>query len=78
MAEAMTDSPGCHQVREVAAELALGVLAGQERAEALQHLAGCSSCRRHVAELAEVADELLLLTPSREPPWGSSRALSSG
>ena len=66
----MTDSLGCHQVREVAPELALGVLAGQERAEALRHLAGCSSCRRHVAELAEVADELLLLTPSREPPVG--------
>ncbi|HEV8650802.1 MAG TPA: zf-HC2 domain-containing protein [Actinomycetes bacterium] len=66
----MTDSLGCHQVREVAPELALGVLAGQERAEALQHLAGCSSCRRHVAELAEVADELLLLIPPREPPVG--------
>jgi Putative zinc-finger len=66
----MTDSPSCHQIREVAPELALGILAGQERAEALQHLAGCASCRRHLAELAEVADELLLLTPSREPPVG--------
>jgi Putative zinc-finger len=66
----MTDSLGCHQVREVAPELALGVLAGQERAAALQHLAGCGSCRRHLAELAEVADELLLLAPSREPPVG--------
>jgi len=66
----MTDSLGCHEVREVASELALGVLAGQERAGALQHLAGCSSCRRHVAELAEVADGLLLLTPPREPPVG--------
>src|SRR6266508_2329690 len=66
----MTDSPSCHQVREVAPELALGVLAGQERAAALQHLAGCGSCRRHLAELAEVADELLLQAPSREPPVG--------
>ncbi|HZC98903.1 MAG TPA: zf-HC2 domain-containing protein [Actinomycetes bacterium] len=66
----MTDSLGCHQVREVAPELALGVLTGQERAAALHHLAGCASCRRHVAELAEVVDELLLLAPSREPPVG--------
>lgn len=66
----MTDSLDCREVREVASELTLGVLAGQERAGALQHLAGCGSCRRHVAELAEVADELLLLAPSREPPVG--------
>lgn len=66
----MTDSLGCREVREVAPELTLGVLAGQERAEVLEHLAGCGSCRRHLAELAEVADELLLLAPSREPPVG--------
>src|SRR6266508_5344717 len=66
----MTDSPGCHQVRELAPELALGVLTGEERAGALQHLAGCSRCRRYVAELAEVTDELLLLAPPQEPPVG--------
>jgi hypothetical protein len=66
----MTSSWDCDRVREVAPELALGILAGEERARALQHLAGCGRCRRHVAELAEVVDELLALTPSREPPLG--------
>jgi hypothetical protein len=63
-------------VDEIAAELALGVVDGKERARALEHLGGCPECRRAVEELSEVADRLLLLAPSREVPIGfESRAL---
>jgi hypothetical protein len=66
----------CEETRAIAAELALGVAGGEERGRALQHLAECAACRAEVAKLAEVADELLLLAPEREPPVGfESRVL---
>jgi hypothetical protein len=72
----MTD-PRCEETRELAAELALGVVEGEERGRALEHLADCTECRRRVDELAEVADELLLLAPHHEVPVGfESRALA--
>lgn len=52
------------------AELALGLLTGVERAEALTHLAGCTSCRAEVEQLSDVADRLLLIGPRAEPPPG--------
>ena len=61
---------GCEQVRELAAELALGIAAGEERDAALRHLSGCPACRQLVSELSSVGDELLLLAPEREPPVG--------
>ena len=61
---------GCADVDALAAELALGIVSGAERAAALEHLANCSACRARVDELAEVADDLLLLGPEREPPAG--------
>ena len=54
----------------MAAELALGIASGDERARALEHLAACPACRRHVEELSSLADELLLLAPTQEPPAG--------
>jgi hypothetical protein len=66
----MSTRTGCDQVREVAPELALGIADGKERAEALAHLASCSACRSYLAELTDVADDLLALTPSEEPPVG--------
>jgi Putative zinc-finger len=70
------NGPRPGHVDEIAAELALGVVDGEERARALEHLAGCPDCRRTVEELSEVADGLLLLAPSREVPIGfESRAL---
>ena len=66
----------CAEVRELAPELALGITGGRDRARALDHLADCSECRARVDELAEVADGLLLLAPSAEPPAGfESRVL---
>ena len=71
----MTDR--CAELRELAPELALGIVDGEERAHALEHLAECPDCRRRVEELSEVADELLLLAPHREVPVGfESRALA--
>jgi hypothetical protein len=66
----------CEGVSELAPELALGIAAGEERARALDHVAGCAACRQEVGELSEVADELLMLAPVQEPPAGfESRVL---
>ena len=65
-------------MRELAHEVALGTIDGEERAEALRHLATCAACRRHVDELTAVADELLLVAPEQEPPAGfESRVLGA-
>ena len=69
----------CAQLRDVAAELALGVLGGAERAEAIMHVNGCARCQALVNELSEAADALPLLAPEIEPPVGfEQRVLSSG
>jgi len=47
----------CDEVSGVGAELA----SGDERARALRHAAACRRCRRKLAELADVADELLFM-----------------
>ena len=60
----------------MAADLALGIVEGEERGRALEHLAKCPDCRAEVEKFSEVADELLLLAPHREPPVGfESRVL---
>lgn len=67
---------GCEQTRELAAELALGITDGEERAQALRHLAECAECRKAVDELSGVTDELLTLAPIQQPPPGfESRVL---
>ncbi len=67
----------CEETRDLAPELALGIAVGEERADALDHIATCQSCRRHLEELSTVADEMLLLAPSQEPPAGfESRVLN--
>lgn len=60
----------CDELRDLAPEVALGTIDGEERAEALRHLATCGECRRLVDHLTTVADELLLLAPVQEPPIG--------
>jgi Putative zinc-finger len=61
---------GCERLHELAPELALGIADGEERAWALDHLAGCPDCRVRVERLAALADELLALGPVAEPPAG--------
>jgi anti-sigma factor RsiW len=60
----------CADVREVAPDVALGLLTGEERATALAHLEGCEACRAEVASLAGTADEVLLAAPGAAPPPG--------
>jgi hypothetical protein len=60
----------CADVEAMAAELALGLVGGPERAAALDHIEGCPRCRAMVDELAAASDELLLLAPSAEPAAG--------
>ena len=60
----------CAELADAAAELALGVLTGRERAEALAHLDHCEACREHVRQLTMTGEELLGLLPPREPPAG--------
>jgi hypothetical protein len=60
----------CARIRELAPELALGIADGEQRAEALEHLASCPDCRAHLESLVTVADELMLLAPPIEPPVG--------
>lgn len=60
----------------MAADLALGIVEGEERGRALQHLADCPECRAEVEKYSDLADELLLLAPQREAPVGfESRVL---
>ena len=67
----------CDELRAVAVELALDELTGLERADALGHLSSCDACRALVADLSVVADAVLLVAPSVEPPPGfESKVLS--
>lgn len=67
----------CPQLREVAPDVALGLLTGEARAMALAHLERCEVCRAEVASLAGAADELLLAGPEACPPAGfDSRVLA--
>jgi len=66
----VTEGLSCDEVREVAPDLALGLLMGEERADALAHLEQCEGCRAEVASLAVAADEVLLAAPAAAPPPG--------
>src|SRR6185437_11471604 len=63
-------SADCARTREALPELALGIADGEQRAVALEHVAGCSDCRRELDELSSLADQLITLAPQREPPAG--------
>lgn len=65
----------CAEVRPLLAELASGAAAGHDRARAVRHVAGCPNCSRELAELAKVADGLLLLATPAEPPPGFESAV---
>jgi hypothetical protein len=65
----LRNSP-CAEIRDVLPELALGIADGEQRAHALEHLGGCADCRRELEELSSTTDDLISLTPRREPPAG--------
>lgn len=60
----------CQEFHDQAPELALGLLAGDERAAAIDHLGRCARCRVHLDGLVQVTDRLLLLAPAVEPEIG--------
>jgi hypothetical protein len=60
----------CAELADVAAELALGVLTGRERAMAVAHLDNCDTCREDVRQLMATGEQLLELVPPAEPPAG--------
>lgn len=60
----------CAAFEELADELALGTLTGNDRALALAHVDECHACRAELASLTEAADELLLLAPRVSPDEG--------
>lgn len=60
----------CAELADVAAELALGVLTGRERAMAIAHLDKCDACREDVRQLMATGEQLLELIPPAEPPAG--------
>ena len=71
-------APECAAFREVAPEVALGIADGDRRAVALEHLAGCASCRHHLDGLTATLDSLLLVSPEVDPPGGfSDRVLAT-
>ena len=53
----------CAELADVAAELALGVLTGRERAVAIAHLDTCDACREHVRQLMATGEQLRALLP---------------
>ncbi len=72
----MTADPSrvdCEWVHEMAPDIALGLLTGQERGDALAHLERCESCRAEVAVLSGTVDEILLAAPAVAPPAGFDR-----
>jgi hypothetical protein len=61
---------GCGQYEDDLAELALGVLTGRERAQALSHVESCPRCAEELEQLSRVADSVVQAAPEVEPPVG--------
>ncbi|HVM63625.1 MAG TPA: zf-HC2 domain-containing protein [Acidimicrobiales bacterium] len=74
----MTGELTCAGARELLPELALGTLAGDDRARLLDHLGTCDACATESAELTAVVDEVVgQLAPRVDPPAGfESRVLA--
>jgi anti-sigma factor RsiW len=71
----MDERSGCAEIRELLPDVAAGFAAGDESARVLAHLERCPECRRELAALSHVADELLTLMPAASPPAGFEAAL---
>ena len=60
-----SDSAECGRFRELAPEIALGLVAGHERAEALAHLQDCPACSQHIADARRGARPVAGAHPAR-------------
>jgi hypothetical protein len=58
----------CEATRDLVAEVALGIAAGDERAAVLRHTATCATCRRLIESLSATVDVLTLVSPPAAPP----------
>ena len=61
---------GCDAYADDLAELALGVLTGRARAQALSHVDSCPRCAEDLEQLSRVADTVVQVAPEVEPPVG--------
>jgi len=61
---------GCERYAGDLAELALGSLAGRDRARALDHVESCPRCAEELEQLTRVADTLVQVAPEVDPPMG--------
>ena len=68
----------CAVFQDAAAELALAILTGPDRAAALKHMERCASCQAEVASMAAAADRLLDLVPERNAPLGFESRIAAG
>ncbi|MDA8291498.1 MAG: hypothetical protein M0Z33_07465 [Actinomycetota bacterium] len=73
----MPGGSACADVAPDLAELALGVLTGEDRARALAHVERCEECAAALARLGAVADGLLAAHPEADPPEGFSQRVVS-
>jgi hypothetical protein len=60
----------CEECQSLIPELALGIVHGRERADALAHIEHCPVCQHELLLMGDLADRLVELTPSAEPPPG--------
>lgn len=60
----------CQRYSDALPELALGVLTGRARAEALSHVESCPRCADELEQLSRVADTVVQAAPDIEPPVG--------
>ena len=60
----------CEETREMAAELALGIVEGEERGRALQHLAECPDCRCRGREVLRSRRRAAAACPAPRAPGG--------
>jgi hypothetical protein len=70
MSDDDSSRPECDRYADELAELALGIMTGRERAQALAHVEGCPSCHAEMEQLSLAADSLLEVVPGIEPPLG--------
>jgi hypothetical protein len=61
---------GCEQHQEALCELALGVLTGRDRAQALAHVDSCPRCAEELEQLSRAADAIVQAAGEAEPPMG--------
>ncbi len=61
---------GCDDYADDMAELALGVLTGRARAQALSHVESCPRCAEELEQLSRAADTVVQVAPEVEPPMG--------